>query len=322
MGARSSSCSAISVGSSRRARRAGRPRPTSSRRSAGAARLEALGLSAPARIWYGIAGFGSLIASVARALVRPLAGLVQNESADYTGWNGAIRWVIEDSALERWQPARDKLGASLTSILTGALFLANQRWHRELGRELGRVSCSLVMETRPRDGNFRSFANHLATLEAELPLDRDLDPAVAVQSVHAQIKRQLARKRPQKRLVCERALVAGMPLDKLQEFVFAAKRPAFNINFSNLIPLDFPVLAGADWTVEEVLITTPVTPRNGIVLTVIRYNGRLCFNFNHAESAVSAKDTAHLARLFVETLCKITEYQPSAIATAEGSLPT
>ena len=249
--------------------------------------LEALGLSAPARIWYGIAGFGSLIASVARALVRPLAVLVQNESADYTGWNGAIRWVIEDSALERWQPARDKLGASLTSILTGALFLANQRWHRELGRELGRVSCSLVMETRPRDGNFRSFANHLATLEAELPLDRDLDPAVAVQSVHAQIKRQLARKRPQKRLVCERAIVAGMPLDKLQALVFDAKRPAFNLTLSNLIPLDFPVMAGAAWTVEEVLITTPVTPRNGIVLTVIRYNGRLCFNFNHAESAVS-----------------------------------
>jgi hypothetical protein len=283
--------------------------------------LEPLGLSGPARIWYGIAGLGSLIASVVRALVRPLAVLVQNESTDYTGWNGAIRWVIEDSALEGWRPAREQLGASLTSILTGALFLANQRWHRALGRELGRVSCSLVMETRPRDGSFRSFANHLATLEAELPLERDLDPAEMVRSIHVQVRRQLARKRPQKRLVCERALVLGMPLDKLQQFVFATKRPAFNINVSNLIPLPFPVLAGASWTVDEVLITTPVTPRNGIVLTVIRYNGRLCFNFNHAQSAVTAEQTAHLARLFTEALREITGYLPTELPTAAHSAP-
>lgn len=288
--------------------------------------LEALGLSAATRLRYTIAGLGSLIGSVASAIFRPLAVLVYNESSDYTGANGAIRWVVAESALEGWRPARTDIGASLTSLLTGALFLANQRWHRELGRPLGRVSASLVMETRPRDGNFRSFANHLATLEAVLPLDRDLEPAAAVRSIHAQVKRQLVRKRPIKRLLCERALVAGMPLHKLHALVFDAKRPAFNLNFSNLIALDFPVLAGATWTVDEVLITTPVTPRNGIVLTVIRYNGRLCFNFNHVATAATAEQTARLAQLFRETLTTLTNYPPTQVATvahlSEGSLST
>ena len=110
-----------------------------------------------------------------------------------------------------------------------------------------------------------------------------------------------------------------MPLDKLHALVFAANRPAFNLNFSNLIPLDFPVLAGRDWTADEVLITTPVTPRSGIVLTVVRYHGRVCFNFNHAETAATATQTAELARLYREALEDITGVragEPATVALA------
>ena len=278
--------------------------------------LEALGLSAVTRARYVVAGLGSLTASIAKALLRPTAMLVQNESADYTGPNGAIRWVVDDSALEGWQRARKQLGVSQSALVTAALFIATQRWHQALGRKLGRANASLVMETRPRDGGFVSFANHLATLEVELRLDRDLDPAEAARSIHAQLKRQQARNRPIKRLVCERAIVAGMPLDKLQALVFDARRPAFNLNLSNLIPLDFPVLAGAAWTVDEVLITTPVTPRNGVALTVVRYNGRVCFNFNYAASAVSAAQTTELARRFRDALEMLTGYHASEPATA------
>ena len=277
--------------------------------------LEPLGLSTATHLRYAVVGFGSLLASIWRAIVRPVAMLVQNEATDYTGANNAIRWVINDVALAAWQPARKRIDASLTSLLTGALFLANQRWHRALGRPLGRVSASLTMETRPRDGSFRSFANHLATLEVELPLARELAPADAVRSIHAQLARQLARKRPFKRLVCERALVAGMPMDRMHALVFEAKRPAHNLNLSNLIPLEFPVLAGAAWTVDEVLITTPVTPRTGIVLTVVRYNGRLCFNFNHAASAATAAQVTELARLFRAALAELTGVEPEAVAT-------
>jgi hypothetical protein len=278
--------------------------------------LEALGLSPMTRVRYGLAGFGSLAASIVKAVLRPTAILVQNESADYTGRNGAVRWVVDDSALDGWQRARKELGASQSALFTAALYVATQRWHRELGRRLGRANASLVMETRPRDGGFVSFANHLATLEVELDLGRDLDPAAAARSIHAQLKRQQERGRPIKRLVCERAIVAGMPLDKLQALVFDAKRPAFNLNLSNLIPLDFPVLSGPGWTVDEMLITTPVTPRNGIAVTVVRYNGRVCFNFNYAASAVTSAQATELARRFREALDQLTGTHPSEPPTA------
>jgi hypothetical protein len=278
--------------------------------------LDALGLSRARRARYLLAGLASLTASIARALLRPNAMLVQNESADYTGPNGAVRWVIDDRALDAWQRARKQLGVSQSALLTAALYVATQRWHRELGRRLGRVNASLVMETRPRDGSFVSFANHLATLEVELHLDRDLDPPDAARALHAQLKRQLDSNRPIKRLVCERAVVAGMPLDKLQAIVFGAKRPAFNLNLSNLIPLDFPVLSGPGWTVDEVLITTPVTPRNGIALTVVRYHGRICFNFNYAASAVTAAQATELARRFRDALATLSGYTPTELPTA------
>jgi hypothetical protein len=268
--------------------------------------LEALGLSRATRVRYGIVGFASLMASIAKALLRPLSVLVLNEKSDYTGPNGAVRWVVDDSVLEGWRRARKQLGVGQSALFTSALFVATQRWHRALGRRLGRVNASLVMETRPRDGQFVSFANHLATLEVELSLDRDLDPADAARSIHAQLERQIARNRPIKRLVCERALVLGMSMDQLQPLVFDAKRPAFNLNLSNLIPLEFPELAGPGWTVDEVLITTPVTPRNGVALTVVRYRGRICFNFNYAASAVSSVDVTELARRFRDELEALT----------------
>jgi hypothetical protein len=278
--------------------------------------LDALGLSPATRARYVVAGLASLTASIAKAVVRPSAILVQNESADYTGPNGAVRWVVDDTALESWQRARKQLGVSQSALFMAALFVATQRWHRELGRRLGRANASLVMETRPRDGGFVSFANHLATLEVELHLGRELDPTDAARAIHAQLKRQLDRNRPLKRLVCERAIVAGMPLDKLKALIFDAKRPAFNLNLSNLIPLDFPVLSGPAWSVDEVLITTPVTPRNGVALTVVHYNGRVCFNFNYAASAVSAAQTTELAHRFRDALEALTGSRVTEASTA------
>jgi hypothetical protein len=278
--------------------------------------LDALGLSPTTRGRYILAGFASLTASIAKALLRPSPLLVQNDSADYTGPNGAVRWIVDDAALEGWQRARKQLGVSQSALFMAALYVATQRWHRELGRRLGRANASLVMETRPRDGGFVSFANHLATLEVELDLERVLNPPDAARAIHAQVKRQLDRNRPLKRLVCERAIVAGMPLDKLRALVFDAKRPAFNLNLSNLIPLDFPVLSGPAWSVDEVLITTPVTPRNGIALTVVHYNGRICFNFNYAASAVTAAQSAELARRFRDALEALTGTQATEPPTA------
>ena len=46
-----------------------------------------------------------------------------------------------------------------------------------------------------------------------------------------------------------------------------------------------------------------------------------CFNFNHAESAATAEQVAHLAKLFREVLAEITEYTPTELPTAALSAP-
>jgi hypothetical protein len=51
-----------------------------------------------------------------------------------------------------------------------------------------------------------------------------------------------------------------------------------------------------------VLITTPVTPRTGIALTAIRYNGRLVFNFNYKASAIARAEVEKLCRYFQAAL--------------------
>jgi hypothetical protein len=273
--------------------------------------LEALGLSRARRVVWTFAGYGRLLRALVGGLVRPPALLIQNRSNDYTGPNGVVHWRVDDAALAGWERARERAGVSLNSLLAAVLFEANRRFHRARGVALGRVTGSFVMETRPRDASFRSFANHLATLEVDLRLDRLADLPSVARAIHAQIKRQRITHAPEKRLLCERQLVLAMTVEQMQRFVFETKRPAFNLNFSNLIALDFPPMGGEGWSVDEVRICTPVTPRTGIVLTVIRYRGRLCFNFNYKGSAVTRDDVERLRSAFADAL--------SALDTGAGA---
>jgi hypothetical protein len=125
-------------------------------------------------------------------------------------------------------------------------------------------------------------------------------------AVQAQVDAQKRSNRPFKRLLAERALVLGMTLAQMRRIVFESKRASYNLNFSNLIALEFPTLGGDGWKVDEVLITTPVTPRTGIALTAIRYNGRLVFNFNYKASAASRADTEELCARFAEVVGELT----------------
>lgn len=299
------------------AARAGRRPPAESLAPVGRrGELEALALGRWRRAADTAAGYAWLTGAVMRALARPLAPLQQNRSNDYTGENGTVHWLIADDALDGWNAARKRIGASLNSLLTGALFVANRAWHRSLGVACGRVTGTLQMETRPRDGTFVSFANHLATLDVEARLDRTGDPAAIVRAIQAQVDRQRARRTPIKRLLCERQLVSTMTIEQMQRFVFESKRPAYNLNFSNLIALEFPALGGDGWSVEDVLITTPVTPRTGIALTAIRYRGRLVFNFNYKSSAATREETEALCRHFQEALAALTGVEPRVLGPA------
>jgi hypothetical protein len=125
-------------------------------------------------------------------------------------------------------------------------------------------------------------------------------------TIQAQVDRQRRANRPFKRLLAERALVLGMTLRQMQKIVFESKHPTYNLNFSNLIALDFPTLGGDGWLVDEVLITTPVTPRTGIALTAIRYHGGLVFNFNYKASVATRDEVEALSREFQAVVAELT----------------
>jgi hypothetical protein len=264
--------------------------------------LEPLGLSAGRRLGRTVAGLGRLIAGGLGRALRPLTPLRQNRSNDYTGGNRTIHRVVAAAELPRWKAAGARAGASLNSWLTAALLAATRRWHQDLGLPVGRTSASLMMETRPRAPGFRSFANHLATLEVTLPLDRAGDLAALAREVQAQVDAQRRGHAAIKRFLIERALVGALPLDALHKVVFESKRPTRSLDFSNLIALEFPALAGDGWSVDEVLITTPVVPRAGIVLTVIHYRDTVCFNVNYKDSAVSGAEVEAFADHFIRII--------------------
>ncbi|MCA1665375.1 MAG: WS/DGAT domain-containing protein [Myxococcales bacterium] len=268
--------------------------------------LAPLALSPSRHLWWRLAGYLNLARRVFAAIFRPVAPLLQNVSNDYSGENGTVHWSVDDSVLPAWNDARKRVGASLNSMLTAAFFAANQRWHRARGAAIGRTTGTIAMETRPHDGVFVSFANHLTSLDVTLPLGHVDDPAAMARAVQAQVDRQRRTQLPFKRLVAERAIVANMPLSQMRRMIFDGKRISYNLGFSNLIALDFPTLGGDGWRVEEVLITTPISPRHGLGLTCIRYNGRLLFNFNYKASAATRADAEELCAQFQRVVAELT----------------
>ena len=267
--------------------------------------LEALGLGKARRFAWTVAGHFIFFRDLWAAVRRPLSPLVQNRSNDYTGSNGTVHWSVDDSVLVSWNAVRKRIGCSLNSLLTAALFVANERFGRAQGVPAGRCVAQLMMETRPRDGTFVSFANHLAPMQVTVDLARGQDLETIARSIQAQAEALRETNRPIKRLLAERQWVALMTLDELQPIIFDTQHPAYQIDFSNLIALTLPPLGGVGWSADALYVTTPVGPRTGIVLTVIRYRGRLVFNFNYKASAVSRAQTEALCREFQNLLATL-----------------
>jgi hypothetical protein len=258
-------------------------------------------------IAWGLSGLATTF-RLARGLQRhPLVTLRENGSRDYRGTDGMVHIALDGALLERWRPARERHRISLGALLAGAHFLASLRWNGEHGVAPGRTRMSLVAETRPRHGRFRSFANHLGGLLVELPLDRDLAPLEMLRSIDAQLREQVASDSHKKRLVFERFATALLPLALMRQVLFDPRqRLNANLTLSNLIALRFPTLAGTGWTVDAIEITTPILPPFGVMLTVIHYNGKLRFNLNHKESIVPRAQAEELARHFERALADMT----------------
>jgi hypothetical protein len=212
----------------------------------------------------------------------------------YTGENDTLHWVVEEPAYQAWQAARRRLGVGLNSLLTAAWFEANRRWHRAMGLEVGRTRGLLATELRPRDRPFPSFANHLASFLVEVPLDRVSDAQAMARLIHQQVQDQRARHAPEKRFLAQAQVVGWMTLEQIHRVVYEERHPVINLDFSNLIPLEIPPLGGEGWAVDELLITTPASPRIGVVLTAIRYRGRVVFNLNYKSSVVERAQATEL----------------------------
>jgi hypothetical protein len=270
--------------------------------------LSALEISRAKAVLWWFAGLALTLRMVLRLLSRPLVTLRENGSRDYRGSDGMVHIALDGGLLERWRPARERHRVSLAALLAGALFLASQRWNREGGVRPGRTVMTLVAETRPRHGRFRSFANHLSGLIVELPLERELAPLDMLRSIDAQLRAQVASHSHKKRLVFERASTRGLPLALMRQALFDPKqRLSANLTLSNLIALRLPKLAGSGWSIEAIEITTPILPPFGVMLTVIDYNGKLRFNLNHKESIVPRAQALELARHFEQALADVTD---------------
>ncbi len=276
--------------------------------------LEPLGLSFLGTLWWGFQGWTWLAYMLVRGLLRPLTPLFQNLPTDYTGPNRTRHLDLDDTVLETWRPRYRAAGLSLNTVLTTALFVANQRWNAEHGVVARKTNAFLIAETRPRDGSFQSFANHLASFVVDLPLHRSWSLERLLQSLQEQMVFRAGRRLHLKRYVFERAVGLVLPLGVLRKAVLEPATVPVNLNFSNLIPLPFPLLEGPDWCGERWRITTPVTPRTAVVLTVIRYRGQLTFNFNHKVGIVSAEQIEALVGHFEQALGEVIATLPQTTA--------
>ncbi len=274
--------------------------------------LEPLRLGRLQAWWWGLQGWAWLAFMLVRGILRPLTPLFQNLPTDYTGANRTRHLDLDDRVLAEWRPRYRAAGLSLNTLLTTALFVAMDRWNAEHGVQAKKTNAFLIAETRPRDGSFDSFANHLASFVVDLPLHRGWPLERLLHSIQDQMRSRASRNLHLKRYVFERAAGLLLPVGALRKAVLQPATVPTNLNFSNLIPLPFPLLEGQDWRGERWRITTPVTPRTAVVLTVIRYRGQLTFNFNHKVGIVSAEQIDGLVDHFRQALDEVVATLPGA----------
>ncbi len=284
-----------------------------------------LNLTPAKRRWWTFLGALGLLGAVLRALARPARPLPSNTSLDYRGGNRVARVRRDAATLARWRGATRAAGVGLSAALTAALYRAVGRWARELGTSPGHTTAVLAASTRPRrpvreDGPAActSFANHLAGLGVSWDLSGPSEPTALAARFHAQIARQVLRSTHIKRLLFERWAARGLPLGAMRRMVFQARRAAYNLNFSNLIPLPTPPLAGTRFRVRDLLVTTPCLPRTAVVLTAVRFGGTVTFNLNYKESALPPGAGPRLAVLLDEALDETFHALGADSAAADG----
>ena len=265
------------------------------------AELEALALSPWERRRLFVGGIWEYLRGLWAGIRLPVSELRQNRSLDYTGGNRTLHLTRPSGLLDERSAAAKTAGGNLNTLIIAWLFEANRRWHGQLGEQPQRVNMTLIAETRPRSG-FDSFANHLTSFIVDLRLDQVGDTRALMMAAHQQLRAQAARRAHLRRYLVERWMVLALRMGDLRKMLFSAGPTVINLNLSNMLAIPIPTIAGEGWRVTGALISTPTTPRTGIVLTVTRCEGVVSFNFNYKTTVVSQEEVEQLVAQFAGLL--------------------
>jgi hypothetical protein len=232
------------------------------------------------------------VRNLIRYLLRPLDPLASNTPLDFTGHNQVRHLHVEADELARIRQVRGAAGFSTNDVLTAALGLSLADWSAAHDHPVRRFNLLCPTDLRPRDGELRSFANHLSSFLVDVDPRGIAEPMALLASVRRQILGQARRLAHRKKIVAEIAVARGLTVARIRRSIYENPRVILNFPFSNLASIS-PTghggrFATSRWSGEALRIQTPCAWRQGVNTTVIRYAGRLCFNFNHTESAIGA----------------------------------
>ncbi|MFH1529942.1 MAG: hypothetical protein ABIK09_04300 [Pseudomonadota bacterium] len=244
--------------------------------------------------------------NILRYSAWPPDQLVSNLPGDYTGHNQVHHRWMGPEEFSRIGALRGAAGVSTNDVLSSALALALASWSGDHGHPVRRFNLLIPTDVRPRPWTLESFANHLSSFLVDLHMDRYDGPLDLLDSVRGQIRRQARRRDHITKVLAEILVARLMPLGRIRDAVFAPKRTMLNFPFSNLVaisPSDNEGRLGTrHWIGEDLRIMTPCAWLQGVNTTVIRYGGRLCFNFNHKASVIDTPMVSGLADRYEATL--------------------
>ncbi len=239
----------------------------------------------------------------------PMGKLISNFSRDYTGDNAVTHAYFDAAIIDRMRALRTTTGCSVNDFLTTAMAISLYRWSEAHGAAPARFCLLIPADARPRGFAEDSFANHLSSFVVIIKSKLIERPVDLLQAVHRQIARQARRRYHIKALLAGIGLLDMVSVATLKKAIYGAKKTGFNFSFSNLIGISPTANQGrfatATWRAERLEIMTPCGFLQGINTTVIRYAGKLCFNFNFKDSCADADSIDQLIARFRTTLDQV-----------------
>jgi Condensation domain len=261
------------------------------------------------RPWLALLGFGHHLRRLARLVLTPVDQLYCNRWSDEPGRNDVLHYHLDDSVLDIFREIKQQEGFSTNDLLTAALGLALARWSADHDTPVRRFNVLSPADMRPRHDPPRSFANHLSSYLVDFDRERMPDARSTLEAVHRQVRQQALIREPHKKLLAENSVARFTPVRWINKAIYRARSTPLNYSFSNLIPISPKHHGGMfgtrTWTASHLRILTPNAYLNGTNTTVIRYAGRLCFNFNFKDGVIPREHVGQLVEHFGGALAEV-----------------